>query len=261
MLHVNSGEKWNELVKYTLKIGIFGLENLALIPGLVGSAPINNIGAYGLEFKDICSYIDLMFLKTKKIKRIYKKFCYFGYRHSIFKTNKFKDYVIISVGIKLYKKWKPINEYNGLNILNNKKLTPHKIYNKICSIRKKKIPNPKNIANAGSFFKNPIINYKKFKILIKKNKNLHFYIQKNGDIKIYAGWLIEKCNLKGTIIGGAQIHNKQALIIINKNNATPNDIISLARKIRNNVAKKFNIWLEPEVRLYGSKNEKNIQKL
>ncbi|QJC35507.1 UDP-N-acetylmuramate dehydrogenase [Enterobacteriaceae endosymbiont of Donacia sparganii] len=250
-LHVNSGENWHKLVEFTIKKKIYGLENLALIPGRVGSAPIQNIGAYGSSIKDFCQYVDIINPINKKIKRINKKKCKFQYRNSIFKHNNYKNYVIISVGLSLSKKWIPNLNYNDLKHLKSN-ITPQKIFNYICNIRKKKIPHPKIYGNAGSFFKNPIISPKLGFKLLKIFPDIPFSLE-NNYFKLSAGWLIDKCKFKGYIRKGVMVHSKQALILLNKfNNSSGMNILQLAIKIHNTVGKKFGIWLEPEVKIINS---------
>ena len=157
LLHVFSGEKWHDLVKYTLRMGFFGLENLALIPGSVGSAAIQNIGAYGLELKNICQYVDVISLENGKTIRLKKKTCNFSYRSSIFKYKYNHGYAVIAVGIKIKKNWKPVIFSSLLKSKKILEINAYKIFNIVCQIRKKKLPNPKKLGNAGSFFKNPII--------------------------------------------------------------------------------------------------------
>lgn len=251
LLNVKGGVKWHSLIKYTMQKKIYGLENLALIPGSVGSAPIQNIGAYGIEFKDICDYVDLLSLNNSKIIRVYKNECCFNYRNSIFTKKYNHNHIIYSVGIKLSKNWIPNLSYlkfNSPHYKNN--ITPQKIFYQICKIRKKKLPNPNKIGNAGSFFKNPIVNSKYAKKLIQQYHNLPYYPQKNGTIKLSAGWLINQCRLKKLSIGYARIYKKNSLVLINKNNlATANEIITLANIIVYYVKKKFDIILKPEVNI------------
>ncbi|QCI25282.1 UDP-N-acetylmuramate dehydrogenase [Buchnera aphidicola (Sitobion avenae)] len=250
LLYVFSGEKWHDLVKLTLNLGILGLENLALVPGCIGSAAIQNIGAYGLEFKDICQYVDVLSLKNNTYTRIKKKFCKFSYRNSIFKKKYNHEYAIVGVGIKLSKLWHPIIFSSLENYISPKNITAYKIFNTICTIRKKKIPNPKNIGNAGSFFKNPVITKKKAQQLIRLYK-IPNYPQKNGLIKISGGWLIEHCSLKNIQIGDATIHKQQMLVLINKKSATAQEILKLAKIIHRSILKKFNISLKPEIDFIG----------
>ncbi|ADP65871.1 UDP-N-acetylenolpyruvoylglucosamine reductase [Buchnera aphidicola str. TLW03 (Acyrthosiphon pisum)] len=260
LLHVFSGEKWHNLVKLTLNLGILGLENLALIPGCIGSAAIQNIGAYGLEFKDVCQYVDILSLRDNTIKRIYKNSCKFSYRNSIFKDQYKNEHAVIRVGMKLSKKWRPIVFSSLENYITLINITAYKIFNIICKIRKKKLPDPKKIGNAGSFFKNPLIKKKKAQKLINLYK-VPNYPQKNGLVKISAAWLIENYKFKHLQIGDAAIHKKQKLILINKKNATAQEIIKLAKIIHKCILKKFNILLEPEVDLIGASGKIKASKI
>ncbi len=256
-VHVSSGENWHNLVCHTLKIGIAGLENLALIPGLVGSAPIQNIGAYGIELKNVCEYVDLLDLFTGAIDRIPVAECGFGYRESIFKHQFQTGYIIVALGLCLKKKWQPMLEYGSLSQLDPAIVTPNLIFHFVCSLRRKKIPDPHNIGNAGSFFKNPLVSAAKFSSLISKYSSMPHYPQANGQVKLSAGWLIDQYELNKYRVGGAAVYRNQALILVNENNATSKDVVDLARYIRNSVASRFDIWLEPEVRFIGAMGELN----
>lgn len=261
LIHVQSGEKWHNLVKYTLKHRFFGLENLALIPGCLGSAVIQNIGAFGLEIKDVCNYVDILSFYNFKITRKNVQSCRFQYRNSIFKKQIEKKIAIISVGLKLKKKWKPLVSYGTLKKLSTNNLSAFKIFQTICILRKKTLPNPKILGNSGSFFKNPIVNIKNFKkIQFSYRKIPHFSYNKKM-VKLSAGWLIEQCGLNQFKIGGANIYKKKPLIIINENNATSNDIFKLAKKIYTIVKKKFNIHIQPEVQLITKIGPQDFSKI
>ncbi|URJ32872.1 UDP-N-acetylmuramate dehydrogenase [Candidatus Blochmannia vicinus] len=260
-LHVGAGEKWHELVTYTINKNIPGLENLAYIPGYVGAAPIQNIGAYGVELSQICEYVDVIDLYNEKKIRFFRAECNFQYRDSIFK-NCLKKYAIVSVGLKLNKKWKPVLSYHELTHLNKDSITPRQVFNFINIIRQKKLPDPILVGNAGSFFKNPIVDTNIARYLFQIYPNMPYYSQKNGKIKLSAGWLIERCQLKGYMFGEAAIHPKQSLVLINRRKiATGTEIAALALFIYNQVADKFNIYLQPEVRLIGNYGEINPKKL
>ncbi|XBC39279.1 MAG: UDP-N-acetylmuramate dehydrogenase [Buchnera aphidicola (Nurudea shiraii)] len=254
LINAKGGVKWHNLVTYTLKLGIYGLENLAFIPGTVGAAPIQNIGAYGLEFKDICDYVEILSLTSCNITKIQSKYCMFEYRNSIFKNTHDHNYIILSVGIKLKKKWSPNVIHLRLQQTNNKNITALEIFNFIKKIRNKKFPNLKNVGHAGSFFKNPIIKKSHAKKLLCKYKNVPNYPENNENVKISAGWLIEKCQLKGYRIGGAKVHDKQALILVNEYNCTSQNILILAKIIQKKVYEKFNIFLEKEINIIGKNN-------
>lgn len=259
-LHVNAGENWHNLVKYTLEQGIGGLENLALIPGCAGSAPIQNIGAYGVEFKDVCHYVDVLDLVTNKPFRLTAEECEFGYRESIFKHRYRNDHVITAVGLKLPKNWQPVLEYGTLANFSRESVTAKEVFDEVCYIRQSKLPNPDEFGNAGSFFKNPVVSAEQFIELQKLNENLPHFPQTDGRVKLAAGWLIDQCNLKGFKIGGASVHKKQALVLINEDNATGEDVVKLAHHIRQKVAEKFAVYLQPEVRFIGAKGEIDSEK-
>lgn len=255
LFHVGGGEGWHQFVEFALQNDIAGLENLALIPGMVGSAPIQNIGAYGVELKDICSYVDLLNLETGQTERLTHQQCQFGYRNSIFKYHYRRGYAIIAVGFKLPKQWKPILSYGNLTQLLGKDITPLQVFEAVCETRRKKLPNPDLIGNAGSFFKNPLITADLAEQLISRYPDIPLYPQASGEVKVAAGWLIEQCQLKGFRYGGAAVHQYQALVLINHDNATAKDIVGLAAMVRDKVGTVFNIWLEPEVRFIASQGE------
>ena len=256
-LHIGAGENWHELVEHTLKKGITGLENLALIPGMAGSAPIQNIGAYGVEFKDICHYVDALHLPTRKIVRLARGECAFGYRDSIFKHAMKNDYVIVAVGLRLTKQWQPVLSYGDLARLNPATAGAWDVFNAVCQMRQSKLPDPNVTGNVGSFFKNPLITASEAATLCAQWPTMPLYPQPDGEVKLAAGWLIDQCQLKGYRVGGAAVHRQQALVLINEDRATPQDIVQLAREVRSHVGKKFNVWLEPEVRFIGAHGERN----
>lgn len=254
-LHVGAGENWHELVCYSLKNQIYGLENLALIPGCAGAAPIQNIGAYGIEFRDVCEYVDVLSLETGEQTRLSVDECQFGYRDSVFKHKYQESYFIISVGLLLKKNWQPMLSYGDLTRLSRGSVTPQQIFDSVCTMRTSKLPDPAITGNAGSFFKNPIVSAEVAVKIKESYPDSPQYPHANGMFKLAAGWLIERCNLKGYRIGGASVHLRQALVLINQGNATGRDIIALAAYIRQQVISKFGVLLEPEVRFIGSKGE------
>ncbi|OOF45760.1 UDP-N-acetylmuramate dehydrogenase [Rodentibacter trehalosifermentans] len=259
-LHINAGENWNQLVEWTLEQGIDGLENLALIPGCAGSAPIQNIGAYGVEFKDFCHYVDVLDLNSDKSFRLSVDDCDFGYRESVFKHRYQTGYVITAVGLKLAKNWQPVLKYGSLVNFDPQTVTAKQIFDEVCRIRQSKLPNPSEFGNAGSFFKNPVVSAEQFADIQKLSENIPHFPQNNGSVKLAAGWLIDQCHLKGFQIGGAAVHEKQALVLINKENATGQDVVKLAHYIRKSVAEKFGVLLQPEVRFIGVNGEVDSEK-
>ncbi|RNM01590.1 UDP-N-acetylmuramate dehydrogenase [Dickeya undicola] len=257
MLHVGAGENWHHLVEYTLERQISGLENLALIPGCVGSAPIQNIGAYGIELRKVCAYVEMLNLRTGEIVRLSTEECQFGYRDSVFKHEYQNGFAIISVGLRLPKEWKPVLEYGDLSRLDPSVVTAKQVFDTVCQMRRSKLPDPAVMGNAGSFFKNPVIPAAIAEHIFVSHPNAPHYPQPNGEVKLAAGWLIDQCGLKGHQIGQAAVHDKQALVLVNKGDATSCDLVNLARHVRNKVAEQFNVWLEPEVRFISSQGEVN----
>ncbi|HIF6628417.1 UDP-N-acetylenolpyruvoylglucosamine reductase [Acinetobacter baumannii] len=256
-LHVSAGENWHDLVQYTLQAGICGLENLALIPGLAGSAPIQNIGAYGVELKDVCEYVDLLDFSTGAIDRIPAADCGFGYRESIFKHRFQTGHAIVGLGLRLSKQWQPKLSYGDLAKLDPATVTPLQVFESVCAMRRSKLPDPRETGNAGSFFKNPLVHAGKAAELITQYPGMPHYPQQDGQVKLAAGWLIDQCELKGYRIGGAAVHRQQALVLVNIDNAHSQDVVALARHVRKTVADKFGVWLEPEVRFIGATGELN----
>jgi len=256
-LHIGAGENWHKLVQYTLTNGFFGLENLALIPGCVGSAPIQNIGAYGVELKNVCEYVDVLALATGEVRRLSAEECQFGYRDSIFKHQYQSGYAIVAVGLILKKHWVPITIYGDLSKLDVATVTPQQIFDAVCHMRSSKLPNPDVTGNAGSFFKNPLVDAGQARSLEKNYPDIPLYLQADGKVKLAAAWLIDCCDLKGFSVGGAAVHRQQALVLINQEQATSSDIVALAHEVRQRVGRKFDVWLEPEVRFIGACGEKD----
>ena len=246
-----AGENWHDFVCWTLEQGYGGLENLSLIPGNVGTSPIQNIGAYGVELKDVfesCTAFDRHNLTQRTFTR---EDAQFGYRSSFFKTKGKGQYVISAVQFRLTKKGHVINTSYGAikEALGNKESTPQNIAHAVISIRQSKLPNPAELGNSGSFFKNPIISKAQFDQLLTTFPKLPSYPQENGEVKVPAGWLIDQLGFKGKRIGDAGVHKKQALVLVNYGNASGQEILALAQKIQANVKESFNISLEAEVNI------------
>ncbi|EQA6242490.1 UDP-N-acetylmuramate dehydrogenase [Enterobacter ludwigii] len=256
-LHVGAGENWHHLVQYTLDKGMPGLENLALIPGCAGSSPIQNIGAYGIELKHVCEYVDCIELATGAAQRLTAEQCRFGYRDSIFKHEYQNRYVIVAVGLRLSKNWQPVLTYGDLTRLDPETATARDVFDSVCHMRTTKLPDPKVNGNAGSFFKNPVISSENAQAFLAGWPAAPHYPQADGSVKLAAGWLIDQCQLKGASVGGAAVHRQQALVLINQNDATSEDVVQLAHHVRQQVGEKFNVWLEPEVRFIGRTGEVN----
>lgn len=254
-LHVGAGENWHQLVQYTLMHDMPGLENLAMIPGCAGSSPIQNIGAYGVELRHVCEYVDCVELQTGEALRVSAQACRFGYRDSIFKHEYHSRYAIVGIGLRLAKRWSPVLTYGDLTHLDATRVTPQRVFDVVCQMRSSKLPDPKINGNAGSFFKNPVISAEQAVRLLETYPNAPHYPQTDNTTKLAAGWLIDQCELKGYRAGGAAVHRNQALVLVNENNATSDDVVRLARHVRRCVGDKFNVWLEPEVRFIGHKGE------
>lgn len=251
LLRVGAGENWHELVMYCGQQHIGGLENLALIPGLAGAAPVQNIGAYGVDFSDVCDYVDVVDLDNGERRRLDAGECEFGYRCSVFKHQ--RRYFITHIGLKLHKEWQPRLGYGELNEWAKSLTTavmPQQIANQICQIRLKKLPDPAVLANAGSFFKNPVIAVDHAERLLERYPDMPCYPAGQGK-KLAAGWLIDQCGLKGFAIGDAQVHQRQALVLVNKGHATAGQLLQLAVEIRRQVKATFAVTLEPEVNIVG----------
>ncbi|NDL66085.1 UDP-N-acetylmuramate dehydrogenase [Acerihabitans arboris] len=254
-LHVGAGEDWHGLVSFTLAQGMAGLENLALIPGRVGSAPIQNIGAYGVELESVCEYVDLLDLNRGDKTRIGAAECQFGYRDSVFKHRYRDGYAIVAVGFVLAKTWRPVLTYGDLTRLDSHITTPRQVFDIVCAMRRSKLPDPAVTGNAGSFFKNPLVSAADAQRLLQQYPDAPHYPQPGGEVKLAAGWLIDKCDLKGYQLGAAAVHARQALVLINNGHARGQDIVALARLVRKRVAERFNVWLEPEVRFIAAAGE------
>jgi UDP-N-acetylmuramate dehydrogenase len=227
-----------------------GLENLSLIPGNVGTSPIQNIGAYGVEIKDTFYQLEALEIASGKIKIFTKKECNFGYRNSVFKNELKGKYIIINVTFKLTKNNHNTNiSYGAIKsfLENIPNPTIKNISNAVIAIRKSKLPDTKEIGNSGSFFKNPVINTTLFHKLKANYPTIPHYIISKDEIKIPAGWLVEQCGFKGKRFGDAGVHKKQALVLVNYGNATGQEIYSLAKTIQQSVKDKFDIDLEIEV--------------
>ncbi|MFC4222204.1 UDP-N-acetylmuramate dehydrogenase [Flagellimonas marina] len=253
-IKVMAGENWHELVLWSLDKGYGGLENLSLIPGNTGTAPIQNIGAYGVELKDVFVSCSAMEIETGELVAFGHDACEFGYRDSIFKNEAKGKYIITSVNLKLTKKNHTLHTgYGSIELELREKGIVHPtirdISNAVIAIRKSKLPDPKELGNSGSFFKNPIVSHKTYTKLIKKYPKLPSYEVEDGEYKIPAGWLIEQCGFKGKRFGDAGVHEKQALVLVNYGNATGAEIWKLAQHIQKEVDEQFKIKIQPEVNI------------
>ncbi len=247
------GEIWHDLIMYCVSKNWGGIENLSLIPGTVGAAPMQNIGAYGVEIKETFETLEAVNLKTGEIEFFNKEACKFGYRESIFKHEAKGKYFITSVTLKLNKRPVLNTSYGDIeNLLkewNIAKPTIKDVSNAVISIRQSKLPNPALLGNAGSFFKNPVIEKSDFEILHKKYPTIKSFPAPDGKIKVPAAWLIEQAGWKGKRFGNIGVHEKQALVLGNYGGGTGKELIDLAYKIMDSVKEKFGINLIPEVNI------------
>ena len=252
-LHVGGGENWHQLVQWCVARGIGGLENLALIPGLAGAAPVQNIGAYGVEFAQLCEYVDVVDLRSGESRRFLPHECDFGYRHSRFKLE--RHYFITHIGIRLSKSWQPVVAYGELKqwaAACEEPITPSQLAEEVCRVRAAKLPDPGKLANAGSFFKNPVVPVELADALTRQFPAMPRYPAPDG-VKLAAGWLIDRCGLKGYAEGDAQVHERQALVLVNRGRASARQMLSLAAAVRRRVADEFGVALEPEVNIIGAR--------
>ncbi|MDT0642450.1 UDP-N-acetylmuramate dehydrogenase [Zunongwangia sp. F363] len=250
-----AGENWHQFVLWTLKQELGGLENLSLIPGNVGTAPIQNIGAYGVELKDVFEECEAVNIQTLEKRSFSKAETEFDYRNSIFKTSLKGQFIITSVTFRLTRNEHILRTSYGAikNALDQKKILSAKIKDisdAVIAIRQEKLPDPKLLGNSGSFFKNPVIDQEEFTRLQKEFPEIPSYPVDPGKIKIPAGWLIEKAGLKGYREGDAGVHKNQALVLVNYGNATGREILQLSQKIQQEVKEKFGVELEPEVNIF-----------
>ncbi len=254
IVKANAGENWHEFVLWCLKHDFGGIENLSLIPGNVGTAPIQNIGAYGVELKDTFVSCEAISLETNKIESFSKSDCHFGYRNSIFKQGKKGKYIITNVTFKLNKKPHKLNIDYGSITSQLKEMqietpTIQDVSQAVIAIRESKLPNPKEIGNSGSFFKNPIISKAHYSSLIESFPKIPSYIMSDDEIKIPAGWLIEKAGFKGKRFGDYGVHKNQALVLVNYGSAKGTDILNLSKLIQKTVKRLFDISIEAEVNI------------
>jgi UDP-N-acetylmuramate dehydrogenase len=248
-----AGENWHQFVLYCIERNWAGVENLSLIPGNVGASPMQNIGAYGVEVDDLFWDLEAYHIKEKKLVTFTRSDCEFGYRDSVFKS-KYKDqFIILNVTFQLRKKPRFKTSYGAieeeLEKMGVKELTLKALSGAVINIRSSKLPDPSEIGNAGSFFKNPSISKEQFNLLKGKFENIIGYENLNGTVKLAAAWLIEQCGWKGFRRGDAGCHSKQALVLVNYGNANGNDIYNLSEEILQSVKEKFNIILEREVNI------------
>jgi UDP-N-acetylmuramate dehydrogenase len=250
VVEAGAGEDWHAFVAWTLEQGWPGLENLALIPGTVGAAPVQNIGAYGVELRDRFDSLDAVDLVTGRSVRLDAGPCRFGYRDSVFKQDLAGKSVITRVRFRLPRPWQPVLGYLDLE----RKVAetgitrpdPRTVFDWVCQIRRAKLPDPALIGNAGSFFKNPVVSAEQCRDIIGRDPEIVHYPMPDGSVKLAAGWLIDACGWKGKAIGRAAVYERQALVLVNRGGATGAEVVTLARAIQESVYGRFGIRLEPE---------------
>lgn len=251
-LRIQAGENWHQLVMYCVQQHWYGIENMALIPGTVGAAPIQNIGAYGIEIKDVLIQVNALSVDTMQLHTFRNEECQFGYRDSYFKKNT-KKFIIVEVVLRLKKNGVLHTKYGDVQKIIETEMggiyTIENVANAVIKIRKSKLPDPSVIGNAGSFFKNPVIEKSQFDILKDQYPHILHY-EVNDGIKIPAAWLIEQCKWKAFREGEIGVHQLQALVLINMGNAKGIEILQLSEKIIQSVNKQFGIHLEREVNIW-----------
>ncbi|MGL1888991.1 MAG: UDP-N-acetylmuramate dehydrogenase [Reichenbachiella sp.] len=251
-LKVGGGEVWHEMVLYCVNQGWAGVENMSLIPGSVGAAPIQNIGAYGVELKDVFVSLEALNKETGELEVFEKDQCVFGYRSSVFKTNLKGQHVITSVTIQLNKSIEVNTSYGAINEVLTEKAIKHPsikdVSDAVIAIRSSKLPDPAEIGNSGSFFKNPVVASSIYDEL-KEKYNAPGYVVSEQEVKVPAGWLIEQAGWKGKRIGDIGVHKKQALVLVNYGGGTGQQLLSLAKDIQASVNEKFGVVIEPEVNI------------
>ena len=249
-LHIEAGDNWHQLVSWTVAQGWWGLENLSLIPGSVGAAPVQNIGAYGAELADCCDYVDFFHWHSRQVQRLTKHDCLFAYRDSIFKTNLAGQGVIVAVGLTLHKQGQPRLGYQGLEHLNAQS-TVAEVARAVIAVRQSKLPDPAELANCGSFFKNPLVGRILFETIQSRYPAIPFYPQADDQVKLAAGWMIEQVGLKGWRIGDVGCYEKQALVLVNFGDGNAAQLLQMIELVQRKVQAEFAVKLEPEVRLLG----------
>ena len=247
-----AGENWHEFVLWTLARNYGGLENMSLIPGNVGTTPVQNIGAYGAEIKDTMISCEAIKIDTFETKTFSNADCHFGYRESIFKQEAKDQYIITSVVFQLTKRKHKINTAYGdiqaelaKNGIENP--TIQDVSNAVIAIRQSKLPDPKELGNSGSFFKNPILLKTDFEKIHAKFPEMKYYDVSESEVKVPAGWLIEQAGFKGKRFGDAGIHKNQALVLVNYGNATGQEILAVSKDVQKTIFEKFGIHIEAEV--------------
>lgn len=250
-LHLGAGWVWDDVVAYAVSHGYYGIENLSLIPGQLGAAAIQNIGAYGVEIEQVIHKVDTIHRRTGKRRSFSRSECRYAYRYSIFKEPEMADYIVTHVSLELSKKPSYTLSYAGLaQALSTRGAEPtlDEIRRTVIDIRQSKLPDPSKLGNAGSFFMNPIVSPDVHQRLLQEYPDIPTYPLADGQIKLAAGWLIEQAGMKGYRLHHAGVYDRQALVLVNYGGATGQDIANLALEVQSAVRDKFGIELSPEVR-------------
>ncbi|MFK3738652.1 UDP-N-acetylmuramate dehydrogenase [Massilia sp. TN1-12] len=250
LVRARAGESWHGFVEWTIAQGLGGLENMALIPGTVGASPIQNIGAYGAEVKDRFHALTVFDFATGATRAMDAAACRFGYRDSVFKHEEGRDLVVLDVTFALPRAWGPNLRYaelaNALQEAGIAAPTPRQVADAVIAVRRRKLPDPAVIGNAGSFFKNPVVGPEHCARLLAAWPDLVHHVQPDGTEKLAAGWLIDRCGWKGRSLGRAGVYPKQALVLVNNGGADGAEVLALARAIQHDVQERFGVLLEPE---------------
>ena len=245
-IEAQAGLVMDDLVAQTVAQGLWGLENLSYIPGEVGASAVQNVGAYGVEAKDVIIAVKTIAIADGNERVFSNAECHYGYRDSIFKNQLKGQYIVTSVIYRLSKTPKPVLDYGHLRAVTGDTPTPQQVREAVTTIRRQKLPEVNEIGSAGSFFKNPVVPTEQFQALLAQYPTMpHFAVE--GGVKIPAAWLIEQCGWKGKRLGGAQVYDKQPLVLVNADQATPQDVMTLAEQICQSVKTRFNITINPEV--------------
>ena len=245
-IEAQAGLVMDDLVAHTVAQGLWGLENLSYIPGEVGASAVQNVGAYGVEAKDVIIAVKTIAVADGTERVFSNAECHYGYRDSIFKNQLKGQYIVTSVIYRLSKTPKPVLDYGHLRAVTGDTPTPQQVREAVTTIRQQKLPEVNEIGSAGSFFKNPVVPTEQFQALLAQYPTMpHFAVE--GGVKIPAAWLIEQCGWKGKRLGGAQVYDKQPLVLVNADQATPQDVMTLAEQICQSVKTRFNITINPEV--------------
>jgi UDP-N-acetylmuramate dehydrogenase len=256
VVRVGAGQSWPALVEQLVTSQRPGLENLALIPGWAGAAPIQNIGAYGLELAERLHSVSVWDAATGAVRELSSEQCGLGYRDSVFKRDRAGERVVVAITLHLPRPWQPVTRYAELErelaARGCRRPTASDIFEAVCALRRRKLPDPARLGNAGSFFKNPIVERSQHKELIERFPSMVSYPLAGGRFKLGAAWLIEACGLRGVTRGRVGTHESQALVLVNRDAASGREVLELASEVQERVHAKFGVALEPEVRIVGA---------